>query len=84
MGKVLNFENNEDMPNFMIEIERSEEFDNAAKELSAFVLSLPLSHEDNDKLPYLVDFYRLEDDQVLCRLAGITCKSHLDQRQPRG
>ncbi len=54
MGKILNFENNEDMPDFMIKIERSEEFDNAAKELSAFVLSLPLSHEDNDKLVKLI------------------------------
>lgn len=34
----------------MIEIERTEEFYNAAKELGEFIKNLPLTSEDNDKL----------------------------------
>ena len=34
----------------IIEIERTEEFYNAAKELGEFIKNLPLTSEDNDKL----------------------------------
>lgn len=50
MGKTLKYENVNDIPDFMIKVERSEEFHTAAKELSAFIRSLPLSHADNEKL----------------------------------
>lgn len=36
--------------NATIEINRTNEFDNAAKELGDYIARLPLSHEQNDKL----------------------------------
>ena len=50
MGKTLIFEHDHDIPDLMIKAERSEEFHAAAKELSAFIRSLPLSQADNEKL----------------------------------
>jgi len=54
MGKRLDFISNDILPDFAIKAERSDEFHAAAKELSAFILSLPLSHADNDKLIQLM------------------------------
>jgi len=50
VSKVLGFNSHDEIPNLMIEIVNSDEFLSAAKELSEFVLSLSLSHADNDKL----------------------------------
>ena len=49
MSKVLDF-CKEETPDFKIKVEDTEEFKKAARELSDFVHSLPLSYADNDKL----------------------------------
>jgi hypothetical protein len=43
-----------DFPIPYIEVERTPEFFEAAKELSDFIRGLPLSHADNDKLIELI------------------------------
>lgn len=47
MAEIIQFPNLDDIA---IEIERTEEFKQAAKELGDYIALLPLNHEQNDEL----------------------------------
>ncbi len=61
-GKMLHFRN-ENTDDFYIEVERSEEFLKAAKELSEFIKALPLTNEQNDTFIELATRQTLEAEK---------------------